>query len=319
MILDKLDLSHLKFSNFLKELDLLGKINNCNSLMIIDAINEAGDNKVWLNQLAGLLSEIKQYNNISIAFSVRDVEEYRVISETSESLVTKMTHQGIQELTFEQFDKFCKIFDIHTPDIPIMNKINYNPGLLLLFLESLEKLDLQYIDTDILSPSYIFENILKGANRRISQKKSLDEDAELSQQAIDFITQKFIHQEGKAILYKEAYQTLNEKHLGIELLDLISEGLLGTFTKNGTKYIFFTYQKLENYFIEPLLQLSNFPVELQLDQLKQLKAILTDRERLAKIINKDKFIQLRNLLLKNQLLGYTKDDAKILQQRILKK
>ena len=79
------------------------------------------------------------------------------------------------------------------------------------------------------------------------------------------------------------------------------------------------YVVTENYFIEPLLQLSNFPVELQLDQLKQLKAILTDRERLAKIINKDKFIQLRNLLLKNQLLGYTKDDAKILQQRILKK
>ena len=78
------------------------------------------------------------------------------------------------------------------------------------------------------------------------------------------------------------------------------------------------YVVTENYFIEPLLQLSNFPVELQLDQLKQLKAILTDRERLAKIINKDKFIQLRNLLLKNQLLGYTKDDAKILQQRILK-
>jgi len=253
MILGKLDLSHLKFSNFLKELDLLGKINNCNSLIIIDAINEAGDNKAWLNQLAGLLSEIKQYNNISIVFSVRDVEEYRVINETSESLVTKITHQGIQELTFEQFDKFCKIFDIHTPDIPIMNKINYNPGLLLLFLESLEKLDLKYIDTNVLSPSYIFENIIKGANRRISQKYSLDEDAELSQQAIDLIAQEFINQEGKAILYKDAYQILNEKHLGIELLDLISEGLLGTFTKNDTKYIFFTYQKLENYFISKFI------------------------------------------------------------------
>ena len=28
-----------------------------------------------------------------------------------------------------------------------MNKINYNPGLLLLFLESLEKLDLKYISS----------------------------------------------------------------------------------------------------------------------------------------------------------------------------
>ena len=253
MILDKLDLSNLKFSNFLKELDLLGEINNCNSLMIIDAINEAGDNKAWLNQLAGLLSEIKQYNNISIAFSVRDVEEYRVISETSESLVTKMTHQGIQELTFEQFDKFCKIFDIYTPDIPIMNKINYNPGLLLLFLESLEKLDLKYIDTDILSPSYIFENIIKGANRRISQKNSLDEDAELSQLAISLIIEKLISQEGKPILYKDAYQILKDKNLSIELLDLISEGLLGTFTKKDTKYIFFTYQKLENYFVSKFI------------------------------------------------------------------
>ena len=279
MILDKLDLSHLKFSNFLKELNLLGEINNCNSVIIIDAINEAGYTKSWLTQLAGLLSEIKLYNNISMALSVRDVEEYRVINETSEKLVTKITHQGIEELTFEQFDNFCKVFDIHTPDIPIMNKINYNPGLLLLFLESLEKLDLKYIDTDILSPSYIFENIIKGANKRISQKYSLDEDAELSQQAIDLVTQEFIKQEGKPIFYKNAYQLLKEKNLGIELFDLISEGLLGTFIKNEIKYVFFTYQKLENYFISKFIL--NKYVHFQDDQpteetIKFLTKIITD-------------------------------------------
>jgi pimeloyl-ACP methyl ester carboxylesterase len=253
MILEKLDLSYLKFENFLKELNLLGEINNCNSLIVIDAINEAGDNKTWLNQLAGLLSEIKEYNNISIILSVRDVEEYRVINKTSENLITKIIHVGIEELTFEQFDNFCKIFDIHTPDIPIMNKINYNPGLLLLFLESLEKLDLKYIDTDILSPSYIFENIIKGSNRRISQKHSLDEDAELSQIAINLITEKFIEQEGNPILYKDAYRILQDKNLGIELIDLISEGLLGTFMKRDLKYVFFTYQKLGNYFISKFI------------------------------------------------------------------
>lgn len=164
-----------------------------------------------------------------------------------------MTHQGIQELTFEQFDKFCKIFDIHTPDIPIMNKINYNLSLLLLFLESIKKTWFKIHRYWYFESIIYFWKYIKGCKQKDITKKSLDEDAELSQQAIDFITQEFINQEGKAILYKEAYQTLNEKHLGIELLDLISEGLLGTFTKNGTKYIFFTYQKLENYFISKFI------------------------------------------------------------------
>ncbi len=250
MILNKLDLSHLSFDLFLKEFQLLGEINNCRSILAIDAINEAGDYNHWKNQLAGLLEEIKQYPNIAVILSVRDITKDKTISEKADKYLTTIKHSGLDGVEFEAIEKMCDIFKIQMPTVPILHKLNYNPGLLYLFFESLQKLKIDQINPDIINPTHIFENIVKSVNSKLSQELNFDLDGEFVNQAINLIVEKFVLEQTDKLKYKDILDILKPHNFEFKLQHLISEGIFSTFIDlDDTKYIFFTYQKLANYFI----------------------------------------------------------------------
>lgn len=320
MILDKLDLGHLPFDTFLKEMQLMAERKNIRSIIMIDGINEAGLNSNWLSQLAGLMKDISAYPNIGLVLSVRDITKSRVISSTAEKELTQIRHDGFDGIEQDVLIKMCSLFKIQMPSVPILNKINYNPGLLLIFFEMLKKEGKDYIDVDIISPIFIFENLLKNANLRLSMKYNIEPELDELTESIILIIEYLIEKEENQIKYKEVSKILTDNSLKIEVKDIVSEGFISTYYDQSKKesYLFFTYEKFENYFMAKYIVKKHiFFTSNQLTKESQsfLEEILSDANN---FFNNDLILEPLFVLLSNNYkieiinLDVDKDNDKII-------
>jgi len=127
--------------DFLKNLDYLGKLAKCRSLLSIDALNEnithAPD--FWKNNLNNIIQEIKKYPNIALIISVRSGFENEVLTEKQKLLFIHEEHHGFRFKEWEAVNKFFKAFSMPLPEIPLLLPEFQNPLFLLLFCKAFEK------------------------------------------------------------------------------------------------------------------------------------------------------------------------------------
>ncbi len=94
--LNILDLGKYSFEEVLQALNLAGEITQTRMLILIDALNEASDLRVWPYQLAGFVSDILRYDWLAIGVSLRPEYEDVLMPDTIGEKSAHAICHGIQ-------------------------------------------------------------------------------------------------------------------------------------------------------------------------------------------------------------------------------
>ncbi|MDX5477552.1 MAG: hypothetical protein LPJ98_03770, partial [Cyclobacteriaceae bacterium] len=257
------------FDELLSDLNIIGDNENYRPTIFIDAINEAGANKVWFEQLQGFIEKVSNHPNISLALSVRDVTKQDVISKTllQSGLLTEIIHPGLSSCDDSVLSKICEIFNISMPEVPLLQNIDYNPGLLFLFFEGLQSKGIKNIDFERIRPITIFDDLFEGINQNICKKLELDIRAGYVNRCLRIIIAKMFESDERSLNYSEVFELVFDATAQKDILSsLISEGVFNVFNEDGLEKIFFTYQKFENYFVSYYILDQFFETETSIDE-----------------------------------------------------
>ena len=96
VFLDWLDLANHTFETVLQALNAAGEAARARCMILIDALNEATDLKVWPDELAGFVSEVLNYEWLCIGVSCRPEYEQYLIHEGIRQTATLLTCRGIR-------------------------------------------------------------------------------------------------------------------------------------------------------------------------------------------------------------------------------
>ena len=94
--LDRLDLADQGFETVLQALNAAGEAARTRCMILIDALNEATDLRVWPDDLAGFVFEILSYEWLCVGVSCRPEYEQYLIPDGVTQTATRLTCRGIQ-------------------------------------------------------------------------------------------------------------------------------------------------------------------------------------------------------------------------------
>jgi hypothetical protein len=263
-MIDLLDLSSYNLSedDFLYSLDWWGKKENRLVSICIDAINETEEKKVWKNHLIPFVEKIKQYHNINLIISVRDLEMDAVLTDAAKEYVSTdmalIEHRGFEDISPEVLLKFCEVFGIEAPKFPTLDSIFINPGLMFLLFENLKNRKINKIDDSILHISNIFNDFVDNLESRfINSNSNTDKDEVYVIPTTNIASKAIIDNDFHELIEYKEFKSQAEKIHEMILYYLKSEGVFSVKKERAVSFAYFSYQRFGNYFIA-LYLLSKF-------------------------------------------------------------
>ena len=245
--------------------------SNAPFLLLIDALNEAGDPKAWKEELPALVAEVARSPWISLGISIRSTFLPIVLPVDGLSGVAEVKHPGFERRELEATERFFDAFGLDQPKIPFLTPEFTNPLFLKLYCEGLQ-------DTGLRAPSAcgnhvsdVFERYLESKATRIASRLNLDPATRPVTNAIDAFCNALAHDNRDSLAREQSAQIIDAFAPGRDrwpdtlLGQLLSEGVLTAdvaWRRDVEKYVEvvrFTYQRFADYrvasaLLEPLRQ-----------------------------------------------------------------
>ena len=258
-IADRMGLEQVGSEVLIGAMQSAGEASNAPFLLLVDALNEAENPKVWQNELPALLAEVARNPWISIGLSVRST--YRPIVLPAEGLsgIGETEHRGFAGREVEATERFFNAFDVDQPGVPMLEPEFRNPLFLKLYCEGLRELGRRAYPTGEAHVSAVFDRYLESKSRRISTRLEIDPSSRPVHRAIDAFCGALADANRDSLPYGRAEQIIREFAPGRDrwpdtlLGQLLSEGVL---TRDATwqpdiadsaEAVRFTYQRLADY------------------------------------------------------------------------
>ncbi|MBM4523045.1 hypothetical protein GS462_00320 [Rhodococcus hoagii] len=98
--------------DFLQALDSLAEANGGRAVIMIDALNEAQDPRMWRNELPALLTQMRNYPHLALIVSYRT--DYRDVIDPPTELL-RINHPGLAGHEREALASYCSLYKIPVP------------------------------------------------------------------------------------------------------------------------------------------------------------------------------------------------------------
>ena len=219
-------------------------------LVIIDALNEAGQPEMWQEHLAGLVHDVLQQPWLALAISCRTPYLDVVVPAAVREQGALVEHYGFEEATPEAVGRYLEFFGLETPSFPLLNPELANPLFLRLLCEALHSRGERRFPRKGVGLLWLYEAYLQAVDKRLSRPGRCDYDAQsrLAGQAVRKLAETQ-EDKGRAPTREEAAEIaetlLPGRRWSASLLKgLLDEGVVSTTHLAGTEYVQFGYQRL---------------------------------------------------------------------------
>ena len=231
------------------------------ALIMIDALNESEDRRIWLNNLAGILAVLRNFPWIGVAISIRKSYQDVVIpNNLIGNKITLIEHRGFVDCGYEAIKKFFEHYHIQLPSVPFLEPEFYNPLFLKIFCEGLHKKGESRIPPGLKGITNVFDFFLDAINEKLGRdSERYDVNLKLVQKTAYKVAEKMAEDSVEWLLYNDTDELLKsiwpqETHTLLPLRALISEGLFSEdrfLTPSGDwqEGIKFCYQRFSDHMI----------------------------------------------------------------------
>lgn len=244
---------------FLGALDSLGRSRGVRSLMMIDALNESSDPRIWARRLPGMLKKLQDYSHIGICVSCRSGYEELVIPESADEEMVEYTHSGFRDVEYDAVRKFFDAHGIEHSSIPVLKREFQVPLFLKLFCENLERQGQSRISHGPEGLSQIFEGYIDGVDDRLWRRLEYDPSDDKVRKAVDALAREMAERgEGTKRLPKnEAKKIVNGFLPGRRYPEslyrhILSEGVISEvvpFEEDASESVRFSYDKFADHML----------------------------------------------------------------------
>ncbi|MDJ0625780.1 MAG: hypothetical protein QNJ31_05375 [Candidatus Caenarcaniphilales bacterium] len=247
-----LDLKVDTREELLQALNSFAESQNERLLIMIDAINESDNRKIWSTNLHTVVNEIKKYPGLALAISVRDSEMDNIITEDLRKHCVQILHPGFEGKILEALKIFCNNFNLSLPQIPIFDPEFENPGFLYITCKTLsEEGETKFIANKGGLQS-LFDKYIQLLNKNLINKLELPSGINYVNRTISCLIPSFY--ESDSINFETAQDTLVDElkrsigERSINVLEaLINMSLFRRFTHRDNTSVGFSYQRVKDY------------------------------------------------------------------------
>jgi len=242
-------------------LEAAGQASGNKALIMIDALNESDDRKIWFNNLAGILALLRNFPWVGIAISIRkSYQDILIPKNLIGNEITLIEHRGFGDCGYEAIKRFFEHYHIQLPSVPFLEPEFYNPLFLKIFCEGLHKKRESRIPPGLKGITSVFDFFLNAINEKLGRdNKQYDINQKLVQKTAYKLAAKMAEGSVEWLAYDETDKLIksiwpSETHAILPLKILISEGLLSVdrfLTESGERYegIKFCYQRFSDHMI----------------------------------------------------------------------
>lgn len=284
-------------NEFLGALDAFGESRGVRSLIMIDALNESSDPRMWNGRLPGVLRKLEDYPYVGICVSCRSGYENLVFPDTIDDQLVELWHHGFNEVEYEAVRKFFDEHGIEHSSVPVLQREFRIPLFLKLFCENLERRGKSRISHGPEGLSEIFEGYIDGVHDRLHPRLDYDPGDNLVRHSVDALARELARKGGgtKSLPKDEAKEIVNgflpgKTYSNSLYRHLLSEGIISEvvhYTDDGTREaVRFSYDKFADHVLaqQYLGFYVNGDFALALSKQDKLREIFDDPERYAGLI-----------------------------------
>ncbi len=261
---DSMDLNNLGHKGFLGALDAVGEAKGCNTLIIVDAINEGANRDDWKNHLAAFLNDLLSFPHISIALSCRNTYvDYLVDKELINNPLIKVIHKGFSGFEHRAAAKYLSSQGIAKPSAPITAPEFTNPLFLKICCKALKDNGETSFPKGLQGISSLFKFYMDSMEHVVAHKKHYRADEGVVSDVLEIFAQSLYPDYIFGLPIKTARDLITDSdpNPGYDdsLFDiLVYEGVLSediVFDKEGKQKIVvrFTYERFSDYFISKVI------------------------------------------------------------------
>lgn len=241
------DISNIFFEDILRYMDEYAYLNNCYSVILIDAVNESNNRDIWRYGINNLISIINKYNRIRLVISLRTGFEKltlseKVINDISEGTIASITHRGLDHENIDGVFDFLANYKIPVfPEIYLKQEI-FNPLYLTWFCQTYKG-----ESQDLLA---LIKEVLNKADNEASKAANFEEPIGLIKK---FLNEYIENKQKKNIISKEELIALNCWQLyGVTnkisyIKSLERSGIITSFIFDEKEIYYISYNLLEDY------------------------------------------------------------------------
>jgi hypothetical protein len=273
---------------FLGALDSFGESRGVRSLLMIDALNESSNPRMWDRQLPGILSKLESYPHISLCVSCRTGYEELIFPDSTEDQFVETQHYGFNNVEYEAVRKFFDEHGIEHQSIPVLRREFQIPLFLKLFCENLENRGQSRISHGPEGISEIFEGYIDAVHDRLYRRLDYDPSDNKVRKAVEALAREMAKKgEGTKRLprseVKEIIDDLLPGRTYSESLyrNILSEGVISKvvpFEEDAEEAVRFSYDKFADHSIAQQY------LELYVDD--DIEEALSETEELQEIFEK---------------------------------
>lgn len=264
-IAQQLGLGSLGSEEIISAMQAAAEASNAPFLLLLDALNEVPDPRVWQEELPRLFAEVAPNPWISVAVSVRSTFLSMVLPHGGLNNVVEVEHPGFDGQELEATERFFDAFGLEQPRIPLLTPEFTNPLFLKLYCESLHGMGLSASPLGEAYLSQTFEQYMKLKERKIAQHLRMDPERRPVRAAINKFCDKLAKIKRNSLPYADASDLIdafgNESRQWPDTLfgQLLSEGILSKDVawednaKQQSQVVRFTYQQFSDYQVVSIL------------------------------------------------------------------
>lgn len=241
------DISNIFFEDILGYMDEYAYLNNCYSVILIDAVNESNNRDIWRYGINNLISIINKYTRIRLVISLRTGFEKltlseKVINDISEGTIASITHRGLDHENIDGVFDFLANYKIPvSPEIYLKQEV-FNPLYLTWFCQTYKG-----ESQDLLA---LIKEVLNKADNEASKAANFKESIGLIKK---FLNEYIENKQKKNIIFKEDLLALNCWQLyGVTnkisyIKSLERSGIITSFVSDEKEIYYISYNLLEDY------------------------------------------------------------------------
>lgn len=237
------------FDAFLDKLEGMAERADKYSYIMIDALNECGNKKVWMNNIVQLIQQLSDYKRIKIAISLRTGYDQfmfgnRLDTFFATGVATKLRHRGFWNDSIPAIRAFLDHYEIPFLPAYALSTDMKNPLYLTLFCEN--------YTGEMVDIGRLFDTVIGNVDEEVRTCIGKEDAAPFLQSFIDEFLELRL-QKGYLSINMDHLLTMNFWHkYGLEgdktriIAMLVRANLLSTQLWHDEELFSFTYQKMDD-------------------------------------------------------------------------
>lgn len=294
--LPEVGLSGVPIADLLSEFNRQAQIKNTRAIIAIDALNEGNEKDSWKKHIRGFITEILNYEHISIVLSCRSTYEQRLFGTISRDELPRLMHNGFTGVEDRAIEIYASHNGIVHPTVPILSPEFSNPLFLKTFCESLKRTHQTTFPVGIRGTNSLFNFYIDSINVALLEKGlDIDPKSNLAREAIKAIVEEMQTETSHYLSRERAKEILDSVYLHNNysqslLFHLLDEGVLAEEIEynhtidaddlEGKEVIRFSFERFADYSItQYLLEMCVDPANINasFSEESELYSILSEK------------------------------------------